>query len=76
MNDRRCYLFTLEVEPLEVGKVYNELPLHCTLMPRFWTELAPYALASAVRSLFDQISPVVLTAHKRPSVRQNAKRSL
>ena len=44
------YLFTLEVVPLEVGKTYDELPLHCTLMFRFWSELPAEELAAKVGS--------------------------
>ena len=62
---RRCYLFTLEVDALEVGKVYHELPLHCTLMPRFWTDMPPEVLADKVQPLFKKIQPIVLTAYER-----------
>ena len=54
------YLFTLEIVPLEVGRVYDELPSHLTLMSRSWSELAPEELASAVRPLFTRTNPVTL----------------
>ncbi|OGG47298.1 hypothetical protein A2671_00115 [Candidatus Kaiserbacteria bacterium RIFCSPHIGHO2_01_FULL_49_13] len=31
------YLFVLEVDPMEVGEIHGSLPLHCTLMPWFYT---------------------------------------
>ena len=65
MKTRHCYLFTLEVEPLEVGKFYDKLPLHCTLMPRFWSSLSPKELADNVRKLFDETSPGTLAAYER-----------
>jgi hypothetical protein len=58
------YLFTLEVEPLRVGGVFDELPLHCTLMHRFYSELSADELGDNVRSLFDKTPQVLLTAYK------------
>lgn len=51
---KRLYLFVLEVEPLEIGKVYKDLPSHLTLMSRFSSDLSPASLAKAVRPLFTQ----------------------
>jgi hypothetical protein len=59
-----CYLFTLEVDPLEVNKAYDELLLHCTLMPRFWSKLTPDKLAASVKELFDETLPLPLIADK------------
>jgi len=64
MADRHCYLFTLEVEPLKVGATYDELPLHCTLMPRFWSSLGAVELGSKVQKLLDNRPPVVLRAYE------------
>lgn len=55
------YLFILEVAPVEVGKTYNELPSHLTLMSRFFSELPPEKLDEAVRALFSQTEPIKLT---------------
>lgn len=57
---KHLYLFTLEVAPLEVGKTYDDLPPHLTLMSRFWSELPPDELASVIRILFAATSPVAL----------------
>lgn len=56
----RLYLFTLEIDPLEIGKVYDELPSHLTLMSRFLSSLAPEEIASAVESLFAHTEPIDL----------------
>jgi len=60
-KDQRLYLFTLEVMPLIVGKTYNPLPTHLTLMSRFWSSLSPEELSGAVEPLFQRIHPVELT---------------
>jgi len=57
---RHLYLFTLEVVPLEVGKVYEELPSHLTLMSRFWSELPANDLSEIIRPLFTQTKPIGL----------------
>lgn len=57
--DKHLYLFTLEVEPLIVGATYDELPLHCTLMHRFYSELS-----DSEKQLFDKTPPLVLTAYE------------
>lgn len=58
------YLFTLEVTPLEVGQVYDELPLHCTFMFRFWSESSPEGLAERVKTVFDAAPPLVLLPYE------------
>lgn len=54
------YLLTLEIEPLEIGRVYDELPSHLTLMSRFLSGLTPEQLSSVVASLFEDAKPVNL----------------
>lgn len=54
------YLFTLQIVPLEVGKMYPELPSHLTLMSRFLSELSADDLARTVQSVFDTHAPVVI----------------
>jgi len=58
---KHLYLFTLEIVPLKVGKAYDELPSHLTLMSRFLSELSPDRLASHVQHVFVQTDPVILT---------------
>jgi hypothetical protein len=50
---------------MNVGDMYEELPLHCTLMHRFWSELEPEALADKVSDFFKQIQPLALKPHER-----------
>lgn len=62
--NKHLYLSTLEVEPLRVGTIYDELPLHCTLMHRFHPELSADELADSVKTLFDKTPALVLTAYE------------
>lgn len=62
---RHCYLFTLEVEPLQVGASYRMLPLHCTLITRFWIALEPKILLLAVADIFAKDKPIPLVVFKR-----------
>jgi hypothetical protein len=48
MKDKHCYLFALEIEPLEVGEIYDNLPMHLTLVHRFWTSLTPEQLEEKI----------------------------
>jgi hypothetical protein len=50
---------------MQVGNVYDELPMHCTLMHRFWSELSVVELASKVKPLFEVTPSVVLATYKR-----------
>jgi hypothetical protein len=65
MTNNHCYLFALEINPLEVGGVYDELPLHCTLMHRFWSKLNPDDLSDKVQSLLATYKQVRLNAIER-----------
>lgn len=49
---------------MKVGDVYEELPLHCTLMHRFWSELDPKVFAEQVGSFFKGIRPIILKLHE------------
>lgn len=57
----RLYLFTLEIVPLEVGKTYDDLPSHLTLMSRFTSELTPSELTRIVTPIFAASKSVSLT---------------
>ncbi len=57
---KHLYLFTLEIVPLAVGEVYDELPSHLTLMSRFLSDLSPEALSDAVRKTFADTAPIHL----------------
>src|SRR6266702_2204286 len=65
MYKTHCYLFALEIAPMNVGNIYDDLPLHCTLMHRFWSDLDAEELAEKVRAFFAALPPVVLTAQER-----------
>ncbi|HEU4966101.1 MAG TPA: 2'-5' RNA ligase family protein [Candidatus Saccharimonadales bacterium] len=54
------YLFTLEIASLEVGKAYDELPPHLTLVSRFLSDLPPDELAATVRPLLAKTSRIHL----------------
>lgn len=54
------YLFTLEIMPLKVGRVYDELPSHLTLMSRFLSGLTSDELTAKVQSFFAETAPVRL----------------
>ena len=58
---KHLYLFTLEIDPLAVGKVYDDLPSHLTLMSRFLSGMSYQELAPVVRAIFEQASPIELT---------------
>jgi len=60
MKMKRLYLFALEVVPLELGKTYDDLPSHLTLMSRFSSELPPEELAVVVHPLLSATPPVHL----------------
>jgi len=34
----KAYLLALEIQEVEVGRLYSSLPLHCTLVHWFWTD--------------------------------------
>lgn len=57
---KHLYLFTLEITPLEVGRIYDELPSHLTLMSRFLSDMSAEEVADKVRPLFIQTAPVHL----------------
>lgn len=57
---KHLYLFTLEIAPLEVGKTYDELSSHLTLMSRFLSDLSPEKLSDKVRPLFMRTAPIHL----------------
>lgn len=55
------YLFTLEIVPLEVGRIYETLPSHLTLMSRFLSDLPADELARKTMPLFSATKPITLT---------------
>lgn len=55
------YLFILEIAPVEVGKTYDELPSHLTLMSRFFSKLSSDQLHDILNPLFSKTTPLNLT---------------
>jgi len=55
------YLCTLEIVPLKVGAVYDELPSHLTLMSRFASALSPQEMTAGIRPVFTESDPVAMT---------------
>jgi hypothetical protein len=56
------YLLALEITPLEIGKTYTSLPLHCTLVPWFSLDMQSKDCLKAIRSFLKGASPVQLIA--------------
>lgn len=56
----RLYLLTLQIKPLEVGRAYDKLPSHLTLMSRFLTDLAPEEASEIVRPILEASNSVEL----------------
>jgi hypothetical protein len=54
------YLFTLEITPLEVGRVYEELPSHLTLLSRFVSDLSHDELTAMVQPSFAKTASIHL----------------
>jgi hypothetical protein len=54
------YLFTLEVVPLEEGRIYDDLPSHLTLMSRFLSTLTFHDLTELAQPLFEATDPIEL----------------
>lgn len=63
-NNQHLYLFTLEVTPMTVGRIYNPLPSHLTLMSRFWSSLSPEELIGIVNPLFQETRSIELNFGK------------
>lgn len=58
------FLFILEIAPVEVGRAYETLPSHLTLMSRFFSKLSPEELTAKVQPLFEQAAPLHLVFDK------------
>ena len=57
---QRLYIFTLEVDQLTVGKRYNPLPSHLTLVTRFFSTETPERIATIVNPLFARTNSLEL----------------
>lgn len=64
----RLYLFTLEVVPLEVGKTYNPLPSHLTLVSRFYLHESPEYISKKVSDLFNRTKSIKLLFNQSATI--------
>lgn len=55
-----AYLLALEIEPVTTNTVYVALPLHCTVVHWFRSELAPADILKAVTPIVEATKPVEL----------------
>ena len=55
-----AYLLALEIEPIEINRVYVALPLHCTVMPWFFTKMAPADVLRAITPVVQAQQPITL----------------
>lgn len=62
-----AYLLALEIEPVEVNKVYVALPLHCTVIPWFRSNQPPAAVVKAVSDIIAQYAPIELVSGEADS---------
>jgi 2'-5' RNA ligase len=59
-----AYLLALEIEPVEVNKVYVALPLHCTVVHWFRSEKPPAEIIRAINVVVTETPPVELISGK------------
>lgn len=57
-----AYLLALEIEPVDINKVYVALPLHLTMMSWFYSNKSPAEVVRAIQSVVEQQSPIELTS--------------
>lgn len=58
----KSFLFVLEVEPMKVGKSYNKLTLHCTVLHWFNVETSAEELLRLTSKIFSNTHPIELVA--------------
>lgn len=59
-----AYLLVLEVTPMDSGRTYAMLPLHCTLVHWFWLDLDPLDLTKQLELLAKHTPPLLLRSGK------------
>lgn len=60
MTDAKKYTFAIEIDPVEEGRIYNRMPLHCTIIHWFYVASTPEELASAAKEAIEGHGPVEL----------------
>lgn len=58
------FLFLFEIDTLIAGATYRHLPLHCTLLPWFDTEMSPGELLERLGKVFKGAPPLELVSDK------------
>lgn len=58
----RNYIFSLDIDPIERGRAYEKLPLHCTIMPRFQTSMDPDGVIRKTAEAFRFSAPITLVS--------------
>ena len=59
-----AYLLALEIEPVEVNKVYVALPLHCTVVHWFRSDKSPAEILRLVTPVVTSAAPLELVSGK------------
>jgi len=59
-----AFMLFLEVDPLPVGLEFEHAPLHCTLMPWFWTSTSVADIEQLVRTTSLKYRPLTLVSDR------------
>jgi 2'-5' RNA ligase len=59
-----AYLLALEIEPVEVNKVYVALPLHCTVVHWFRSDKSPAEILKAITPTVTATPPIEIISGK------------
>jgi hypothetical protein len=57
-----AYLLALEIEPVDINKVYVALPLHLTMMSWFYSDKTPAEVVRVIQPVVEQQSPIELVS--------------
>ena len=59
-----AYLLALEIEPVEVNRVYVALPLHCTVVHWFRSDKSPAEILKTITPIVTDTAPLELISGK------------
>lgn len=71
MTEAKKYTFAIEINPVEEGRVYKHMPLHCTIMHWFYVALTSRELALASKKAIEGQAPVELISNPAESYGPN-----
>jgi hypothetical protein len=57
-----AYLLALEIEPVDINKVYVALPLHLTMMSWFYSDKSPAEVVRAIQPIVEKQSLIELVS--------------